>query len=237
VPRLVALVGLVAGVALATGPAALWLLGGGAVPAGAAASEVPGSAVAAPGVVPAVLHDPAPPSAPVHPSAPAPFSRSPAPVPSPAPPPAPPVRVRVAAAGVDAPVVGTGVDAHGGMAVPHDVRTIGWYRFGAAPGAPAGSAVLAGHVDDHVQGHGAFHRLGRVAVGSRVEVVLADGTVLPYTVRRVDRVAKTALPAGQVFARDGPPRLALVTCGGEFDAATGGYRDNVVVTATQGTAP
>ena len=41
---------------------------------------------------------------------------------------------------------------------------------------------------------------------------------------------KSALPDG-VFARSGPARLVLVTCGGPFDAATGHYLDVVVVTA------
>jgi sortase (surface protein transpeptidase) len=117
------------------------------------------------------------------------------------------------------------------MAIPHDIHTVGWYRFGVGPGAAAGSAVLAGHVDDHIQGYGAFHGLARLAVGNPVQVTLADGTVVTYTVSAVTHVAKDALPAGQVFARDGPPRLTLVTCGGAFNRAVGGYVDNVVVTA------
>ena len=42
---------------------------------------------------------------------------------------------------------------------------------------------------------------------------------------------KDALPADRLFARDVPPRLALVTCGGEFDARARAYADNVVVIA------
>jgi sortase (surface protein transpeptidase) len=137
----------------------------------------------------------------------------------------------VADAGVDAPVVDTGVDERGGMAVPHDIRTVGWYRFGAGPGAAAGSAVLAGHVDDKIQGRGAFYRLANLPAGSPVEVTLADGTVVTYRVSAVERVPKTVLPADRLFARDGPPQLALITCGGAFDRAKGGYTDNVVVTA------
>jgi hypothetical protein len=34
-----------------------------------------------------------------------------------------------------------------------------------------------------------------------------------------------------VFRRDGPPRLALVSCGGAFDERTGNYADNIVVLA------
>jgi hypothetical protein len=140
-------------------------------------------------------------------------------------------------ADVDAPVLGTGVDERGRMAVPLDVRTVGWYRFGSRPGAPAGSAVLAGHVDDRDQGLGAFHRLGDVAVGTGVEVTLADGTTVGYRVSAVERVVKAALPVDRLFARDGPARLVLVTCGGEFDRAAGGYSDNVVVTAEPQVGP
>jgi hypothetical protein len=44
-------------------------------------------------------------------------------------------------------------------------------------------------------------------------------------------VSATAVPLARHFARDGPPRLALVTCGGPFDERTRHYRDNVVITA------
>jgi hypothetical protein len=194
----------------------LWLAGGtGQIePVGPAGAVPPG--ITAPAVVPALLQAPAP----VPPSA-APEAAQPA----------PPVRIRVADAGVDAPVVVAGVDEQGGMAVPEDVRTVGWYRFGAGPGATAGSAVLAGHVDDRIQGRGAFYSLADLPAGSPIEVTLADGTVLAYRVSAVERVPKAVLPADRLFARDGPPQLALITCGGVFDRAEGGYTDNVVVTA------
>ena len=41
---------------------------------------------------------------------------------------------------------------------------------------------------------------------------------------------KAALPTS-IYTRAGSPKLVLVTCGGPFDAKTGHYRDNVVVTA------
>jgi hypothetical protein len=42
--------------------------------------------------------------------------------------------------------------------------------------------------------------------------------------------AKTRLPPS-LFDTAGPPRLALVTCGGPFDSATGHYLDNIIVWA------
>uniref|UniRef100_UPI001BDBD78C class F sortase n=1 Tax=Pseudonocardia lacus TaxID=2835865 RepID=UPI001BDBD78C len=140
-----------------------------------------------------------------------------------------PARVRFPGLGVDAPVVAVGVDGVGEMEVPRDVATVGWYRFG--PGAGAGSAVLSGHVDDRVQGRGAFHRLSDLQPGDPVGVELADGTSLEYRVALVERIAEDDLPVDRLFARDGAPRLTLVTCGGDFDRQARSYRENVVVTA------
>jgi LPXTG-site transpeptidase (sortase) family protein len=145
--------------------------------------------------------------------------------------PAAPVRIRIDGIGVDAPVSPVGVDDRGRMAVPLDVATVGWYRYGPGPGAAGGSAVLSGHVDDYEQGLGAFYRLADLEAGDPVTVELADGTALDYRVRDVERVAKADLPVDRVFARDGAPHLSLVTCGGAFNRATSGYTDNVVVVA------
>ena len=142
-----------------------------------------------------------------------------------------PARVRLASLDVDAPVVPVGVDGRGEMEVPEKVDTVGWYRFGPGPGSDVGSAVLSGHVDDRVQGRGAFYSLTDLATGDPVQVELADATVLDYRVTRVERIDKSALPTDRLFARDGAPHLTLVTCGGAFDYATRNYRDNVVVTA------
>lgn len=144
--------------------------------------------------------------------------------------PAAPVRIRLVDLDTDAAVVPVGVDEQGAMQVPEDVRTVGWYRFGPGPGGP-GSSVLSGHVDDRVQGRGAFYRLAELAEGDRVRVDLADGTELGFRVRAVERIDKSELPVDRLFAREGAPRLTLVTCGGDFDRAARQYRENVVVTA------
>ena len=91
--------------------------------------------------------------------------------------------------------------------------------------------MLSGHVDDRVQGRGAFYQLSDLAVGDPVQVDLADGTVLDYRIDTVERINKDELPLDELFARDGAPVLTLVTCGGDFDRETRSYRENVVVTA------
>jgi LPXTG-site transpeptidase (sortase) family protein len=213
-----AVAGLVIGILLVTAPVALRLSTGPGY-GGYSGPVLAPSAQASEPVAPATVSARPPPSAPDAVA------------------PAVPVRIRLPDFDVDVPVVPVGVDGHGEMAVPEDVRTVGWYRYGPGPGSTAGSSVLAGHVDDRLQGHGAFYRLAELAENDAVIVDLADGTQLRYRVRAVERVAKSELPVDRLFARDGSPRLTLVTCGGDFDQATRRYRQNVVVFAeTEGGA-
>lgn len=95
----------------------------------------------------------------------------------------PPLRIRLPSLSVDAPVTASGVDERGEMQVPDNIREIGWYRFSPLPGSAAGSSVVAGHVDDRVQGRGAFYDLAALAVGDPVVVTTTAGVDLDYRVR------------------------------------------------------
>ena len=141
---------------------------------------------------------------------------------------APPVGLRIPSLGIDAPVLPVGVDANGEMEVP-EATDVGWYRFGPAPGAE-GSAVLAAHVDYDGR-RGVFFELRRLEPGARLDVTFADGSVQVYEVDEMAQIPKGDLAASGVFDRTGPPRLALITCGGPFDADARSYRDNVVALA------
>jgi len=141
-----------------------------------------------------------------------------------------PVRLAVPARGVDAAVDPVGVEEDGQMALPADVDRVGWYRFGPAPGDD-GSAVLAGHVDDREQGLGAMAPLRDAAAGDEVLLTDAAGTGTRWRVVSRELLQKQVLPLDLLFAREGPPRLTLITCGGPFLPEFGSYRDNVVVVA------
>jgi sortase (surface protein transpeptidase) len=132
---------------------------------------------------------------------------------------------------VDAAIVPVGVDAAGSMVVPREVASVGWYRFGPAPGDPAGAAVVAGHVDAKDQGAGALLPLRDARVGDRVSVTRADGVTLAYRIVGTETIVKSRLPVERLFARDGAPRLVLITCGGPFLPELSSYRDNLVVVA------
>ena len=143
----------------------------------------------------------------------------------------PPVHVRIDAVGLDAPVVPVGVDRSGDLAIPGDVRTVGWYEYGTVPGSEAGSAVLAGHVDSARQGIGAFRALWRVTPGMIVTLQRAQGPDLRYRVVGRETFDKSTTPLAALFSTAGAARLTLITCGGPFDSDTHHYSDNVVVTA------
>ena len=173
------------------------------------------------------------PSRPSHRAEPAPHQYQHQP-PAPArtqPPPAPPARIELPSLGVDTDVVPVGVDDNGLMDIPQDVSTVGWYRFGPAPGAAAGSAVLSGHVDDYRQGVGVFGRIGDLGPGDTVRIVDDAGVTRDFSVLSREEWSKGEVPLDRLFDRGGSSRLVLITCGGSFNSSTLGYDDNIAITA------
>jgi hypothetical protein len=141
--------------------------------------------------------------------------------------------VRIPELGALAPVEQVGVLPDGSMEIPDDIRVVGWYATAhrsVGPGDP-GTAVIAGHLDSRAQGRGALHGLSRLEVGSMIEIVHADDRVSRWQVDRMLTTPRDALPVDVLFAREGSPRLALVTCGGTFDARTRSYSHNTIVLA------
>jgi hypothetical protein len=153
----------------------------------------------------------------------------------------------IPALNVRAPVTPTGAVGSpetASLTIPADVHTVGWWdgtvqdgdriihEDAPAPGQP-GVALIAGHVDSQAAGPGALHDLAKLKVGDTIEISNSAGHVNTWTVDAPpQRHLKTALPAA-LWVTTGAPKLALVTCGGPFDAATGHYRDNVIVWAGQ----
>ncbi len=127
-------------------------------------------------------------------------------------------------------VLPEGLDPRGFMALPESPFQAGWYKYSAAPGEQRGAVVIAAHVDTLEAGAGPLARLDRMRVGDTVQV-LAGPRTYTYRVESVLRLDKKAVDLAALFARSGPARLHLVTCGGPFDAATGHYEDNVIVVA------
>jgi len=143
--------------------------------------------------------------------------------------PSPPVRVEIPAIGVSSRLVRLGLNADGTMQVPGDYNLAGWFTGGAMPGQE-GPAVISGHVDSKT-GPAVFYRLRGLRPGDTVRVQRAAGDWLAFEVTGTARYAKAAFPTEAVFGPVTGPVLRLITCGGDFDRASGHYLDNMVVTA------
>ncbi|HEX9086374.1 MAG TPA: sortase [Arthrobacter sp.] len=131
---------------------------------------------------------------------------------------------------INMPIVEVGVSPDGAMEVPESFNEAGWYRFGPAPGAVAGTAVVAAHVDT-TSDSAPFSQLKSLPPGTLVTVQREGAAPLTFRVTGVELMAKDAFDGESIFRRDGPPQLKLVTCGGRWLDEQQDYGDNVIVTA------
>lgn len=142
----------------------------------------------------------------------------------------PPVAVRAPAIELAAPVTAIGVRADTGELELPAADQAGWWRAGPGLEATGGSIVIAGHVDT-LDGPGVFFRLAELAPGDRIELAAGSGPARTFRVLGREVHRKGDLPLRRFFDPAGRLRLTLITCTGPFDARTGSYRDNLVVTA------
>ncbi|WP_460445225.1 class F sortase, partial [Angustibacter aerolatus] len=141
-----------------------------------------------------------------------------------------PVELRIPRIGVRTSLEHLGISADGSIEVPRDPDRAGWLDVGPAPGQ-RGPAVIAGHVDSSTA-PAVFFRLRELRPGDEVQVLLAGGRVVRFTVDEVQQYAKSRFPTADVYGPVPGPVLRLITCGGTFDRAQGHYRDNLVVYAS-----
>ncbi|HEU4396550.1 MAG TPA: class F sortase [Actinomycetota bacterium] len=117
----------------------------------------------------------------------------------------------------------------GTVEVPGRWEVAGWYALGPRPGDP-GSAVILGHVDSK-RGPAVFFRLRELRRGDEIKVTRADGSTVRFAVERTEQYDKQRFPTDDVYYPTLTSGLRLVTCGGQFDDATGHYRSNIIVFA------
>lgn len=151
-----------------------------------------------------------------------------------APPGPQPVGLTIDALGIStAPVLGVGVEDNGDMEIPPADR-VGWCRFGASPGEPLGSAVLAAHIAFDGQ-DGVFVDLDDIELGSVIDVDYDDGSVVSFVATAKEQYDNDELPKESIFDRSGEPQLVLITCGGDLNRTVRSYEDNAWCTPTRWT--
>jgi hypothetical protein len=144
-----------------------------------------------------------------------------------------PVAVDIPAIGVQSRLLHLGRNQDGTMAVPDLVTSANeaaWYKYSVTPGQ-VGPAVIEGHVDSYT-GPAVFFRLGALRPGNQINVTLADGITAVFRVTGVREYDKAEYPANTIYAPTNYAALRVITCGGDFDPATGHYLGSVVVFAS-----
>lgn len=137
-----------------------------------------------------------------------------------------PTRVVIPSIEVDATIVKVGVQDDGMMEVP-DFGYAAWFSVGPAPGA-SGPSVIVAHVDSK-KGPDVFYRLGELKPGDLVMVSDKNGDTATFAVDSSEMVLKTDLPTERIWNETQEPVIRLITCGGEFDRASGHYKSNTIV--------
>jgi len=141
-----------------------------------------------------------------------------------------PIQVTIPKIRVTSSLEWLGKEQDGSIVAPHQWAVAGWYALGPRPGEPA-SAVILGHVDSK-SGPAVFFRLRELRQGDLVAVTRQDGSTVRFVVDRTEQYPKKQFPTEAVYFPTLTPTLRLVTCGGEFDRATGHYRSNFIVFAS-----
>lgn len=135
--------------------------------------------------------------------------------------------LRIPAVGMSVPVIPVRSNADRVLLPPADPGVGGWWRQGAAPGDPQGSAVIVGH--SVRSGDGAFNAIGGLRNGDTINIDGPSGP-LTYRVQSIDVLSKDELAAGaeQIFDQSVSGRLVLITCE-DWDGQT--WRSNIVAIA------
>jgi sortase (surface protein transpeptidase) len=142
-----------------------------------------------------------------------------------------PTHITIPSIGVDAKVVGIGLDNNQFELKPLDAnpKMVGWYLYGPPPGSP-GAAVMVSHINfDHVAG--AFNHLTGVKVGDKIAVQRDGAPDLSFTVTKVLSWPKADFSSLHLYDPTPDAELLAITCGGKYDAAHKNYLSNTIVRA------
>ncbi len=146
-----------------------------------------------------------------------------------------PVALQVDSVGVDAPIE-LGAVVEGAMQDPSGPWVVSWYDQLGKIGE-GGNVIMAGHVDYWNVGPAVFWDVRYLPAGEIIRVVGEDGKNYEYAVEWTQEYDVATELTPEVIQNDivgdtGQESLTLITCGGEFDPATGEYNQRWVVRAT-----
>ena len=123
------------------------------------------------------------------------------------------------------------------MEVPANIKEVGWYFPTAPPSFDSGTTVLVGHRDGKGDPQGVFRNISELDFGDQIQLADNYGQLHDFSVESVSMVSDSefAQTSEEIFAHTDSARLVLLTCGGAYVRANGGYQSTVVLVATPAT--
>lgn len=143
-----------------------------------------------------------------------------------------PVTIQIPKAAVDAEIEQLQI-VDGAMPDPSGPWVVSWYEGTGRLGEPD-NMVLAGHLDYWGVGPAVFYDLASLDKGDPIEVTGERGNVVSYSVTwtRLYQIEElNSQTINDIVGSTPLASLTLITCGGEFDEATGQYLSRYVVRA------
>lgn len=144
-----------------------------------------------------------------------------------------PVNIIINTAGVNADIVPMEI-VNGVMQNPPGPWVVAWYHQTATLGEQ-GNVVLSGHVDYWDVGPSVFFNLRDLVAGDIISLTGENDVRYDYAVEWSEVFDIDALTGGklqEVVGMTEEPVVTLITCGGEFDYASGEYLSRMVVRGT-----
>jgi len=139
-----------------------------------------------------------------------------------------PVQLSVPSLKINTSFVPLGLTATREIEVPKDPSTVGWYKYGAKPGA-VGPVVIVGHLDDQRGRPSVFWNLRDIKLGDRVVIKRQDGTDAIYEVTEKAEYAQDQFPTEKVYGTIDHAGIRLITCSGKYSAIKQRYSKNLIV--------
>ncbi len=140
-----------------------------------------------------------------------------------------PERLSSDAIGLNAPITPREI-VGGQMQTPKDEFEVSWYKETASPGQD-GNMVFAGHLNWYGVPQAVFYNINSFTKGDEIVVTGEDGVDYTYKVKWVKLIETADADLDELVGETKKPSLTLITCGGEWDAAAGQYKQRTVVRA------
>ena len=142
-----------------------------------------------------------------------------------------PSRFIIPSLGIEKSIIGVGLTPNGDMDTPPDNDSLGWYMNNPKPG-DSGAAVLAAHAGPP-ENPSIFQRLQSLKKGAVIKIEDKSSNIALFEVTETATYQPNTAPRERIFGKTKEPRLAIITCTGEWLPSDQTYSDRFVVFATR----